>query len=120
MRVSVRESRNDVLVPIPGVVRLIGFTEWIDLKFVWQDQTPREVIEQGIRNHLTELLLLRYDSNRTIDSHKIHPQKYYSSDSAFPVDDAGDLIGGSEEKTSATAFNNTVYSFSRTCVHGID
>jgi putative transposase len=39
------------------ITRLTGRTEWIDLSFVERERTPRELIEVGIRLHLSGLSL---------------------------------------------------------------
>ncbi len=40
------------------IARLSGCRDWIDLDFVERERTPSELMELGIRLHLSELSLL--------------------------------------------------------------
>jgi len=52
-----KRRRYDFVVLYAKNPRLSGSSDWIDLSFVEREQTPRQLIEVGIRLHLADLSL---------------------------------------------------------------
>ena len=55
--VKLGTRRSKLRMSMAEIDRLDVSTEWIDLEFVEQERTPREIIEKGIRHHLAGLSL---------------------------------------------------------------